>query len=148
MIHAVVIQQAYLDLMLAGIKTVESRLSLNRVEPFGAVQAGERLFFKASGGTFQATAVARRVTFVDGLTPRRVSELRRVWNDRVLGEPSYWRAKSRARYATLIELGDVEPAKFGPSVPAFHGRAWRVLPDAMNIYPACLHESIRGRRAG
>lgn len=138
MIHAVVIHPRYLDLVLSGEKDIESRLSVNRVEPFGVVRVGERLYFKARGGAFGATALVARVNFYEGLTPRAVEGLRRQWNGRVRGELSYWRSKRRARFATLIELSAVEPVAFGPTTPPFHGRAWRMLPQRHDVYPACV----------
>ena len=57
-IHVAILKREYLRMVLSGQKTVESRLAKVRCPPFEQVVAGERLFFKASGGPFMAPAIA------------------------------------------------------------------------------------------
>ena len=129
-IHVAILQRPYLDAVLAGRKTVESRLTKTAQPPYGQVQSGESIYLKASGGPFMAVATAGRIACFDGLTPAAVERLRRRYNRRVCGENSYWRGKRDARYATFIELRDVRPITEGPEFPRSPYRAWFVLSDS------------------
>ncbi|MCK4871258.1 MAG: ASCH domain-containing protein [Phycisphaerales bacterium] len=137
MIHIAILLRPYLDAILTGEKTIESRLTINNRAPFDRIEPGERIYFKVSSGPFLATAVADHVLFVDNLTPGKVNELRRCYNDAILGDPSFWQWKRNARYATLIWLTNPEPIHFGPSLAPQRGVAWVLLPDSADVYPQC-----------
>lgn len=147
MIHVAVVHPRYADAILAGTKTVESRLSMVRCDPYRAIFSGERLYFKAKGGAVLATTVAGRVEFADGLSPRKVAALRRRFGAAVAADADYWEAKRSACFATFIDLMDVERVRFGPCFPAFHGRAWQRLPDSADVYPRCLESRRRAASA-
>lgn len=138
MIHVAVVHSPYLDAILAGHKTIESRLSKVRCDPFGVIFTGERLYFKARSGAVLATAVADQVLSFNDLSPKRIAALRREFGPAIDAQPDYWKAKQTARFATLITLTEVEHVRFGPRFPAFYGRAWQRLPDAACVYPRCL----------
>lgn len=140
MIHVAVLHSRYLDAILAGEKTVESRISRVRCDPFGSVHAGERVYFKASGAAILATAIVGRVESFEELTPARVSSLRKRFNALVRADAEYWRDKRAARFATFMFLENVAAVRFGPRFPAFYGRAWQRLPDTTDVYPRCLSE--------
>jgi len=153
MIHVAIVLPIYADAIAAGRKTVEARLTRNRIAPFGAVAVGDRIYFKESSGPFVLTALAAEVEQVEGLTPRNVLNLRRRFNERVLGSPEYWNAKSTARYATLVTVSEVQEIAFGPdyrSDPAWRPRsAWMTLHDRACVHPACLNPvpAVDRRRA-
>jgi hypothetical protein len=72
LIHIAVLIQPYLDFILQGKKTVESRLTMQARDPFDNIEKGERIYFKQSSGPYRATAIADQVLFEDNLTPRRI----------------------------------------------------------------------------
>ncbi|MCA9294734.1 MAG: ASCH domain-containing protein [Phycisphaerales bacterium] len=127
--HVAVLKRRYIDLLLEGRKTMESRLSVTRREPFGIVVPGDAIYFKESGGPYRARAVVADVELVDGLTPRAVSALRRRVNSQVLGDPAYWQSKRTAKYATLLTFIELEVCSRGPALPVLAGRAWVCMPD-------------------
>ena len=129
-IHVAILHSRYLRLILAGEKTIESRLSKVAAPPFRAIEPGERLFLKHSGGPFAATAIAGDVQFAQNLTPARVEALRKQYNGRIGGEANYWQNKRASKYATLIHLRDVEPMDVGPTYPRSPYKAWFVLEDS------------------
>lgn len=128
--HVAILRRPYVRAVLAGRKTVESRLTKSAVAPYGCVRSGERLFIKVSGGPFMATAVAGRVTCFDALTPGEVATLREQFNALVGGDAGYWQAKRDSRFATFIELCDVMPCEVGPRYGRSAYKAWHTLPDA------------------
>ncbi|MFN3168940.1 MAG: hypothetical protein ACE37H_17970 [Phycisphaeraceae bacterium] len=129
MIHVAILKPGYIDAILAGHKTVESRLTKTAQPPFGRVSAGERLFLKASGGPFMATAIAGEVSSFGDMLPRDVAALRKRYNKQIAGDKDYWHAKRDSRFATLIELADVEPIAVGPQYKVAYMKAWYVLDE-------------------
>jgi len=128
--HLAVLKRHYLDAVIEGRKTVELRLARTRAAPFGKVVPRDTIYLKQSSGPVRAVAAAGRVLSLENLTPAKIRALRREHNHLVLGAPDYWRARSSARYATLIWLANVrELAPGDPLPPAdpFYGNAWRVL---------------------
>ena len=121
--------KAYLDMVLAGTKTVECRLTRDARDPYERIEPGERIYFKQSAGPYRAMAVAEHVLFEAELTPRRVEQLKRDYNELISGEAAFWRSKRDARFATLIWLSAVEPVHAGPAVRPLQGVAWLCLQE-------------------
>ncbi len=131
--HIAILQRQYLDLILSGIKTIESRLTGNALAPFGKIQRGQRIYFKQSAGPFRATAIADKVDFYDNLAPAKLRQLYDQYNDRVCGAHDYWFVtKARAKYATFVTLRDVLPTHVGPTMKPSQGLAWFVI-DPVDI---------------
>lgn len=110
--HLVILHKPYLDQILSGAKTVESRLSRRRHPAATRLHEGDHLYLKRAGGDVLARATAGTITVVDGLTPEGVDALARKWEGRVDGgvpDGTYWRAKRDARHALFVELRDVRP---------------------------------------
>lgn len=131
-IHVAILKRDYLHMVLLGRKTVESRLMKVRCPPFEVVKPGERLFFKASGGPFMATALAETVHDYADQSPRRIDELREQWNPAVCGPAEYWHDRRDRPFATMIRLHHVEPIEVGPAFAVQNMRAWYVLDDRAN----------------
>ncbi|MEM1447067.1 MAG: hypothetical protein AAGF84_13495 [Planctomycetota bacterium] len=131
-IHVAILKREYLRMVLSGQKTVESRLAKVRCPPFGKVVAGERLFFKASGGPFMATAIADEVHDYADQTPAQIDALCAQWNPAVCGPLAYWVDRRDRPFATMIRLRRVEPMDVGPKFAVQNMRAWYVLPDEAN----------------
>ena len=146
-IHVAILKPVYIRAILVGRKTIESRLTVQNRPPYGVVRPGERLFIKASGGPFMATAIAGKVTQFNDLTPRRVEALRRRFQKRVGGDDAYWRSKRDSRFAVFIELCGVSELDVGPAYPKVNMKAWHVLDDAASpVFETTLTEgAIRNR---
>ncbi len=129
MIHVAVLLKPYHDLILRGQKTVECRLTKDARDPFENVEPGDRIYFKISSGPFAATAIVDHVLFESNLTPRRVNEIRRDYNDQICGEPKFWNWKRDARFCTLIWLKDIAPIDTGPQIRPLQGVAWLTLDE-------------------
>lgn len=131
-IHVAILYREYVEMILAGTKTVESRLSKVRCPPWGQVRAGERLFFKVSSGSFCATAVAEAVLDLEGQTPADIDRLRERWNPTIRGDDAYWAKKRQCPFVTLVHLRDVEPLDVGPRYRVQQMRAWYVLDEEVS----------------
>lgn len=131
-IHVAILRKPYLDAILQGEKSIESRLTRNRQPPFGRIEPGERLFIKQSGGPFRAIARAAAVEQHEDLTPDDIRALQRHYASTVGDAPAYWRSKATSRYAVFITLADVEPIDVGPAYHANGYRAWHVLDERLS----------------
>jgi ASC-1-like (ASCH) protein len=129
MIHIAVLLKPYLDMILSGRKTVECRLTRQARDPYENIEPGERIYFKQSAGPYAATAVVEHVMFENDLSPRRVSEIRRDYNDLICGDSHYWNWKRDSRFCTLIWLKDVQPTDNGPQIRPLQGVAWLTLEE-------------------
>jgi hypothetical protein len=139
-LHVAVLLPVFRPLILDGRKTIESRFSVQRRVPFGAVAPGERIYFKASSGGFFAAATADRVWMTDRLTPAMAADLRRKYNPAIHGDAAYWQAKRDCRYATLIWLRQVTATSTGPRYRPQHMRAWYTLDDSADTLPPSAAE--------
>lgn len=141
MIHVAILMKSYVEMVLSGRKTIESRLTKTARAPYGMIERGERIYFKQSSGPFRATAVVDQVLFVDELTPKRLKELKRAYNGGICGDDAFWERKRDSNYASLIWLRGVEAVEYGPKVNPQRGIAWLTLDDEMDVYPNCVGET-------
>ena len=92
--HLVILKKPYLDKILSGAKTIESRFSKTMIAPFGRIVSGDRLFFKVSSGPVCALGRAVKVEQFDDLIPAKVNLLRRKydrhWYWKVENSPICW----------------------------------------------------------
>lgn len=129
MIHIAVLLKPYLELILAGHKRVECRLTRQARNPFGRIEIGQRIYFKQSTGPYGATAIAEHIIFEDNLTPKRVKQIRRDNNDLICGDAAFWNSKRHSSFATLIWLTDIQPIASGPAIRPLQGVAWLTLEE-------------------
>lgn len=130
MLHVAVLLKPYVELLLSGRKTVECRLTRQPRAPFDVIEPGDRIFFKQSCGPYRATARAEHVICEKDLTPKRIAQIQRDYDELVCGENRYWQAKRDSRYCTLVWLKDVKPTSTGPAIRPLQGVAWLTLDDA------------------
>ncbi|HRP63066.1 MAG TPA: ASCH domain-containing protein [Phycisphaerales bacterium] len=129
MIHVAVLLKPYLDLVLSGEKTVECRMTRQARAPFECVEPNERIYLKQSAGPYRAAAIADHVLCEANLTPRRIAEIKRDYNDLIRGDDAVWEAKRDSRFITLIWLRDVQAIDTGPAIRPLQGAAWLTLEE-------------------
>jgi len=132
MIHVAILKPAYIDAILAGTKTIESRLTKTAQPPYGSIQAGERLFLKVSGGRIMATALAGEVRFIEAHGPEDIDRVYRQFGKQIGGDKEYWESKRDSRYVTLVGLREVEPINVGPVYKTAYMKAWYVLDEKLS----------------
>jgi hypothetical protein len=103
-IHLAVFVEPYLELVLNGKKTVESRFSVNRCPPYNAVKRGDLLLLKRSGGPIVGVATVGDVWSYH-LDPGSWSLIRDRFADQLcITDPGFWASKQGAAYATLMRV--------------------------------------------
>ena len=73
--HLVILKKQYLDAILAGTKTIESRLLKTKHPPVGQISVGDKLFLKQSSGPVCATATVKAVKTYEDLTPESLEKI-------------------------------------------------------------------------
>ncbi len=130
--HLVILRQGYLEAILEGRKTIESRFTMNRRAYWGRILYGDRLFIKQSSGPVCATAKVTKVHYYEDLTAEKVERLKGQYNRQILGEDDYWQSKSSCRYGVLVWLSEVKSIK--PIwINKRDWRAWVVLSEKENF---------------
>ena len=130
--HLVILKKQYIDAILDGSKTVESRLMKGRVQPFGSIEPGDTLFFKQSSGPVCAIATAAAVKSFENLTPGKILEIKSKYNRYILGSDEYWESKSDSAFCVLTRIESVKP--MDPVwIKKKDWRAWVVLTKEKNF---------------
>jgi len=124
--HLVILKKPYLDAIVAGRKTIESRFARARHNFFGQVRPGDKLFLKVSSGPVCAVATVAAVKYFENLTPQQIADIKRRYNQYILADQQYWQSKANCRFGFLARLEDVELIELR-QISKKDWRAWVVL---------------------
>lgn len=103
-LHLAVMRAPYLQLLLNGDKTIESRFSVNRIAPFEDVSTGDVLALKQQSGPVVGLCVVEHAAFYE-LDPPTWRLLRDQFARSLCAEDDdFWAAREHARYATLMTV--------------------------------------------
>lgn len=106
-VHLGIFAEPYLQYILDGKKVVESRFSVHRQPPFGAVNKGDVLLLKQAGGPIVGISRIGAVWSYE-LDPQSFSELRSEFATALcVHDPLFWEEKATASFATLMCLEKV-----------------------------------------
>ena len=131
-IHLAIFIEPYLQYIIEGKKTVESRFSVNRIAPFKRIFQGDLILLKKSSGPIVGFCLVKDSWFYQ-LKPSTWNEIRNNFESALCAQdPQFWESRKHASYATLIKLGEFNsfsPIKFRKR----DRRGWVVLkPKAFN----------------
>ena len=106
-LHLAILQQPYLDLIVGGTKTIESRFNTKRAAPFGKVAVGDLVLLKGSGRPIANYFFAANVESID-LSHVPIEEVRRQYAAAICAEneEEFWREKASSNFCTLVEVGE------------------------------------------
>lgn len=127
--HVAIVHPWVIDALLDGRKTIESRFSRDKRPPFGRLERGQWIYFRAIGGGYAARARVARVQCLENLTPSQITDLRAEHGRAIGGDGAYWDSVRSARCVTLAHLERCEAVEQGPALDRQRGdrRAWFVL---------------------
>jgi len=107
-IHLAVFVEPFLQFLLDGRKTVESRFSIHRRPPFGCVHSGDLVLIKASGGPVVAMAEVSNVWYYQ-LDARAWDLIRNRFGQQLCVEdPGFWKSKESSCFATLMQFARID----------------------------------------
>ena len=126
-VHLAIMLEPYLQYILDGTKTVESRFSKNRIAPFNMVEPGDVVLLKkVASRSISGVCVVRKVWFYR-LNPDTWSQIRDEFSKALRADdPSFWEQREAAQFATLMRIAEIHPL---PSieVPKRDRRGWVIL---------------------
>jgi hypothetical protein len=107
-IHLAIFVEPFLQFVLEGSKTVESRFSTNRCAPYESVRANDILLLKRVSGPVVAIAEVGQVWFYE-LDASAWKAIRERFGQLLrIQDPEFWTRKASACFATLMRLERVE----------------------------------------
>jgi ASC-1-like (ASCH) protein len=124
--HLVILKKPYIDAILAGRKTVESRFYQTKHKWLLQAGIGDTLFLKVTSGPVMATATIANINCFDNLNTRLIAALKKQYNQQILGDDQYWQEKMHSRFGILIWLKDIRRITPRFIIKA-DWRAWVVL---------------------
>ena len=128
-LHVAVMHEPYLSLLLEGVKTIESRFSVKRIQPFERVEAGDVLALKRQSGPVVGVALVSEARFYE-LDAEVIDTLRGEYAAELAAtDDVFWREREHAAYATLI--GVTHPRRLSDvPVQKRDRRGWATLAPA------------------
>lgn len=128
-VHLAVTREPFLELMLEGRKTVESRFSMNRCAPYGRVEHGDVVLLKETGGPIVGLCHVSRTWFYS-LDPRSREAIRERFASTMCAESaSFWTERKDKLFATLMRISRVRminPIRFQKQ----DRRGWVILMES------------------
>lgn len=106
-IHLAVLVEPYLQFILDGRKTVESRFGVHRAAPHGTVQSGDLVFLKQSSGPVVAACRIGKIWSFDLQATAIRSVRERFARELCAEDAEFWRARAHATIATLMQVDRV-----------------------------------------
>ena len=131
--HLAILSPGWIELILDGSKTIESRFTKVRCAPFRKVHSGDIVYLKESGGPVKGMFTVAEVETYENLTDGQICDLfYKEYREQIFSSlsaamqrpPDKWLT---AKHATLIHIDD--PVQFDKplSFPKRDPRAWVVL---------------------
>jgi len=125
-LHLAVFVQPYLDFLLEGRKTIESRFGVQRCAPHGRVAPGDIVFLKVSGGPVVGLCRINEIWSFD-LRATSIATIRERFARELCAEdPEFWQAREHATLATLMRVDQVAPTS-PIQIPKRDRRGWVTL---------------------
>lgn len=103
-VHLAVLVEPYLQFILDGSKTVESRFSVRRFPPFNCVEPGDVILLKRSSGPIVGICEVTSAWFYR-LNPKSWQEIRTEFTQALCAQdPNFWLTREAASFATLMRI--------------------------------------------
>ncbi len=128
--HLAILTQPWLELILDGKKTIESRFTKIRCAPYAKIDIGDIVYLKESGGPVKGQFIASKVETYTDLTPEMLNEINRRYHRDIFVDSQFqefWEKWAASKYATLIHVDNVIAYKNPFPFPKKDARAWVVL---------------------
>ncbi|MBE9111941.1 ASCH domain-containing protein [Nodosilinea sp. LEGE 07298] len=127
-LHLAIFVEPYLQFVLEGKKTIESRFSTRRFAPYDQVEKGDVILLKRSSGPILGICQVAYPWFYQ-LEPDSWASIQKDFAEALCAQdPEFWKQRESASYATLIRIQHVKsiaPIKYVKR----DRRGWVVLQD-------------------
>ena len=136
--HLAILSPGWIERILDGSKTIESRFTKVRCAPFGKVHAGDVVYLKESGGRVKGMFTVAEVETYENLTDAQICDLfYKEYREQIFSSlsasmqrpPDKWLS---AKHATLIHVADPVAFEKPFPFPKRDPRAWVVLESPLH----------------
>lgn len=103
-LHLAIFVEPYLQLILDGRKTVESRFSTVQCAPYRCIQAGDVILMKRAGGSLLGVSQVREVSFYQNGSDAWTTIRDRFGAEMCPDEAGFWDRMTAAVFGTVIRL--------------------------------------------
>lgn len=105
-LHLAIFNEPFLELLINGQKTIESRFSINRTSPFRKVTTGDIVFIKKSGGDVCGYFIVGKVYYYDSPTAKVLSDIKDKFSHRICSTAvqDFWDDRAMAKCVSLFEV--------------------------------------------
>lgn len=128
-LHLAVFVEPYLQFVLEGKKTIESRFSTRRFAPYNQIKKGDVILLKRSCGPIVGICQVAYPWFYQ-LDPDSWTSIQKDFSEALCAQdPEFWKQRESASYATLIRIQHIKsiaPIKYAKR----DRRGWVVLQDS------------------
>ena len=141
--HLAILVQPFLDLILRGEKTIETRFTKVKCPPFQKVKEGDIILLKKSGGLVVGEITAGKVEYFSNLTPEKIEALKKYSSEICSDyDPKFWDKRKDSRYVSFIHIASVKKYATPYPFPKNDRRAWLVLDTIKKTFQPSLFDSI------
>ncbi len=132
--HLAIFSPQIIEALFAGKKTIDSRLSKNRIAPYLQISAGDIVYVKPPGGDVTGQFIVRKVMFLEGFNKEEFDVLMKEqwekigWGNEKDEKRFLEEKREESRYITLIWIDALERFLTPPvRIRKTDNRAWVVL---------------------
>ena len=124
--HLAILKQPFLNMILSGEKTIETRWSMHKIAPYNKLSIGDEILLKETSKDVIATAKVKDFKYFE-LTPKIADEIKQKYGKEIgVYKFENWENYRNKKYCTLIWLENVEKVK--PfKVKRSNGAGWIVI---------------------
>ncbi|MBU4338342.1 ASCH domain-containing protein [Patescibacteria group bacterium] len=130
--HLAIFTGPFLDLILEGKKTIESRFSKVRCAPYGVVKEGDIVLIKKAGGLVLGEFTVLRVETFNNLNETSLREMAKKYGKDLCADADkdFWEGRRDSHYATFLYVS--KPIRYEKpfSYPKRDKRGWVVIKQA------------------
>lgn len=108
-LHLAIFNEPFLNFILTGVKTIESRLSINNVAPFRRVVPGDIVFVKKSSGGLCGIFEVGAVHYFSNLKQKTFEMVNTEFGEKLCwnSDPDFLNLKSQSNFLSLITIDNL-----------------------------------------
>lgn len=129
--HLAILNQPYLNLILNGTKTIESRFSRVRCAPYGVIEKGDIVLLKKNGGPVLGEFTVSKIETFSNLSISEMEGIEKKHGKEIATyiDNDFWGRRQGCKYATLMWVSNVIQYDKPYSYPKKDRRGWVVLKE-------------------
>ena len=144
--HLAILAPGWIELILSGDKTIESRFSKRRSAPFGKVSEGDVVFMKESGGRVKGAFRVGKVDTIEKLTYELRIAIDTCFREQIFGTPyftEHWDQWKASNHATLIHIAETLEFNTPFAIHKRDPRAWVVYDHITDFTKTIVDADLR-----